>query len=188
MGRPLRENVEGGFYHVTTRGNNRSAIALDADDCRAFTDALAAAVGTFEVECHAFCLMPNHYHLLVRTPRANLPRAMHAINTRTARAFNRRRARVGHVYEKRYHAAAVASERHLFAAACYVVLNPVRAGLCATPASWPWSSYRATAGLEPPPPFLTTAWLLDELGATPEHGRTAFRALVAERLQARAVA
>ena len=113
---------------------------------------------------------------------------MHAINTRTARAFNRRHARVGHLYEKRYHAAAVASERHLFAAACYVVLNPVRAGLCAAPAHWPWSSYGATAGLEPAPPFLTTDWLLDQLGTTPEHGRAAFGALVAERLQVRAAA
>jgi REP-associated tyrosine transposase len=93
---------------------------------------------------HAYCLIPNHYHLLLEVPELDLPRGLHRLNGRYARRFNQRHGRVGHVFGGPYFAQPVRRDEHVIEACRYIVLNPVRAGLCAHPADWPWSSYSET--------------------------------------------
>jgi REP element-mobilizing transposase RayT len=160
MARPLRIQFPGGVYHVTARGNGRQTLFVDDVDHEHFLDVLADVVAQYHLLCHAYCLMANHYHLLLETPDANLSRAMRQINGLFARYFNRRYERPGHVLQGRFHAQVVDRDAYLREACRYIVLNPVRAGLVAHPRDWAWSSYRATAGEIPAPAFLTVDWLL----------------------------
>ena len=160
MARPLRIQFPGGVYHVTARGNARQTLFVDDVDCARFLEVLAAVVARYRLLCHAYCLMTNHYHLLLETPEANLSRAMRQLNGVFAQRFNRRHERPGHVLEGRFHAQVIGRDAHLREVCRYIVLNPVRAGLVAQPREWPWSSYRAMAGEAPRPPFLTVDWVL----------------------------
>jgi putative transposase len=160
VARPLRIQFPGALYHVTARGNGRQAIYWDENDCNSFLGILARAVSRFAWLCHAFCLMGNHYHLLIETPRPNLAQGMRDLNGTYAQDFNNRHGQVGHLFQGRYGAILVQKESHLLELSRYIVRNPVHAGLCAHPADWPWTSYLATAGLHPRPAFLTTDWLL----------------------------
>lgn len=128
---------------------------------------------------HAYCLLGNHYHLLVETPRPTLSRGMRNTNGVYAQWFNRRHGKVGHLFQSRYGAVLVEREPHALALAAYIVQNPIRAGLVDRPADWPWSSYRATAGLCDPPTFLTTDFLLGQLSPDLAEARRRFRDLVA---------
>jgi REP element-mobilizing transposase RayT len=166
VSRQLRNEHPGAVYHVTSRGNARQALFLDATDATAFLTTLARVAADCGWLCHAYCLMENHFHLVVETPRPNLAIGMRRLNSTYAQRFNRRYSRVGHVFQGRYHAILVEKEPHLLEVCRYVVLNPVRAGLCAVPGDWAGSSYRATAGLEPPSPFLTVDWVLAQFSAT----------------------
>lgn len=105
--------------------------------------------------CHAYCLLTNHYHLLIETPEPTLADGMHCLNGRWARWFNKRYSRVGHVFQGPYGAECVSTDEHLLELFRYISLNPVRAGLCEAPEDWPWSSFAATVGLAEPPSFLT---------------------------------
>jgi REP element-mobilizing transposase RayT len=125
------------------------------DDRRDLLETFAGVVATFGWRCHAFCVMENHYHLLVETPEANISAGMQQLNGRYAQRFNQRHNRTGHLFQGRFYSVLVDREAHLLETCRYVVLNPVRAGVCAHPVAWPWSSYRATAGFSPRPPFLT---------------------------------
>ena len=116
--------------------------------------------------------MGNHFHLLIETPNANLSIGMRQLNGVYAARFNRRHNRAGHLFEGRFKAYLVDKDAYALGVARYVVLNPVRAGLCSHAREWRWSSYRATAGLEPPPRFLTIDWLLGQLS----HDRTSAHA------------
>jgi REP-associated tyrosine transposase len=156
MARPARIQIPGGLYHVTSRGVRRSAIVSDEDDCSVFVETLARVVPRCSWACHAYCLMTNHFHLLVETPLPNIATGMQALKTAFAQHFNRRHGTTGHVFEGRYGAVLVAKDSHLLEAARYIVLNPVRAGLCGRPEEWPWSSFLATAGLARLPSFLAT--------------------------------
>jgi REP element-mobilizing transposase RayT len=167
MARPLRIQFPGGLYHVTARGNGRQALFADDTDRERFLIVLTRVVARYRLLCHAHCLMGNHYHLLLETPDANLSSAMRQLNGVYSQAFNRRHERPGHVLEGRFHAQVVDKDAYLREVCRYIVLNPVRAGLVAHPREWPWSSYRATAGDVPAPPFLTVDWVLS-LGEKPE--------------------
>jgi putative transposase len=167
MARPLRIEFPGGLYHVTARGNGRLDIYIDDSDRELFLAVLASVVARYHVLCHAYCLMGNHYHLLLETPEANLSRAMRQLNGVYSQGFNRSHRRSGHVFEGRFHAQLVDKEAYLRAVCRYIVLNPVRAGLVVHPCQWPWSSYAATAGERPVPAFLSVDWVL-ALGDTPE--------------------
>jgi REP element-mobilizing transposase RayT len=160
MARPLRVEFPGGLYHVTARGNGRLALFVDDSDRERFLTALASVVARYHVLCHAYCLMGNHYHMLLETPEANLSRAMRQLNGIYSQRFNRRHLRSGHVLEGRFHAQVVTNDAYLRAVCRYIVLNPVRAGLVAHPGQWPWSSYAATAGEQPVPAFLSVDWVL----------------------------
>jgi putative transposase len=160
-----RQNVAGGIYHVTARGNAREDIFRDEFDYVAFLRGLSATVERYRWRCHAYCLVPNHYHLLIETPEPNLSRGMLWLNGSYARRFNGRHERVGHVFQGPYRAELLEREEHLLEVCRYIALNPVRAGLCDDPASWPWSSYRATAGLERHPPYLCVDWVRSLFGS-----------------------
>ena len=141
MTRPLRIEVAGGFHHVTSRGNARRTIFLDDFDHEAFLKQLRWNVRRFRWRCVAYCLMGNHYHLVVQTLEPNLGEGMRDLNGLYAQRFNRRHGLVGHVFQARYDAQLVQDDAYLLAATRYVALNPVRAGLVERPEQWRWSSY-----------------------------------------------
>ena len=160
MSRPLRIEFAGGLYHVTSRGDRREAIFLSDPDRLVFLALLEEVVLTYNWVVHAYCLMDNHYHLLIETPDANLSKGMRQLNGIYTQRFNRLHGRVGHVFQGRYKAVIIQKDEYLLEVARYIVLNPVRAQMLYNPADWPWSSYRATAGLDETPCWLVTDWLL----------------------------
>jgi REP element-mobilizing transposase RayT len=121
--------------------------------------------------CHAYCLMTNHYHLLVETPNADISRGMEYLNGRYARAFNARHGYEGHLFERRFYGELVEGNLHLLELSRYIVLNPVRAGICQRAGDWLWSSYRAATGHARRPAFLTTDWLLGQFNRDRRHAR-----------------
>jgi len=180
MARPLRLEYPGAVYYVTARGNAGQEIFLDDEDREAFLETLGTVVARFHWIVHAYCLMTNHYHLLVETPEANLSRGMRQLNGVTTQAFNRRHARTGHVLEGRFKAILVEKESHLLELARYVVLNPVRAKAALHPRLWKWSSYRATSQEARVPDFLTTDWILAQFRSKRELPQRGYRRFVAE--------
>jgi len=164
MARPLRIEYEGAVYHVTSRGNAGAKIFLDDVDRSRFLEILKDVVARFGWICHAYCLMGNHYHLLIETPDANLSRGMQHLNGVYTQWFNRRHSRYGHLVQGRFKSILVEKESYLLELARYVVLNPVRAKIVRSARDWPWSSYRATAGQADLPEFLTVDWLLSQFG------------------------
>lgn len=168
MARPLRLPFPGGVYHITARGNDRQAIFEDDADCSRFLIVLASVVARYRVRCHAYCLMGNHYHLLLETPEGNLSNAMRQLNGVYTQRFNRRHERCGHVLQGRFGAQLVDGRAYLHEVCRYIVLNPARAALVSHPRDWRWSSFRATAGEEPVPGFLTVDWVRSLSGATSE--------------------
>ena len=160
MARPLRLEFAGALYHVTSRGDRREAIYEDDGDRKGFLDLLGDVCGECNWTCHAYCLMTNHYHLLVETPDANLARGMRQLNGIYTQRFNGRHRRVGHVFQGRYKAILVDGNAYLLELARYIVLNPVRAGMVRAAQEWPWSSYRAMVDGMACPGWLHRDWLL----------------------------
>jgi putative transposase len=165
MARPLRIQFPGALYHVTSRGNARAPIFEGDADRRLLLRILGEVVEACRWVCHAFCLMTNHYHLLLETPEANLSRGMRQLNGLYTQRFNRAHERVGHILQGRFGAVLVERDAHLLELARYVVLNPVRAGLVDAAETYPWSSLRATLGIAPAPTWLTTRPLLARFGS-----------------------
>jgi len=165
MARPLRIEFPGALYHVTSRGNAQEPTFLEDADRRLFLQVLGEVVRRHGWICHAYCLMTNHYHLLVETPEANLSRGMRDLNGLYTQRFNRCHRRVGHVFQGRFHAVLVERDAHLLELARYVVLNPVRAGAVGAAEAYPWSSLRPTLGLAPAPEWLRTGALLARFGS-----------------------
>ena len=162
MTRPLRVEFPGAIYHVTSRGNAKQAIYIDDEDRGRFLDVLSMVVERFQWFCHAYCLMENHYHLLIETPQGNLSSGMRELNGVYTQGFNQRYGRVGHLFQGRYKAILVEKDSHLLELCRYVVLNPLRVGIIERPEQWRWSSYRATIGLVKRPSFLTDEWILSQ--------------------------
>ena len=152
MARPLRVVFPGALYHVYARGNERRAIFGDRSDFARFLELLELAIARHAWVCHAYCFMSNHYHLLVETPRANLPAGMRHLNGCYSQDFNRRRNRVGHLFQGRYAAVLVEKQTGLLLVFRYIARNPVRARICQRPQDRRWSSYAATIGDKPAPP------------------------------------
>ncbi|MFA9462432.1 transposase [Thiohalorhabdus methylotrophus] len=183
MARPIRIEYPGALYHVTARGDGRDDIYLDDWDRRDFLDLLGEVVERFNWILHAYCLMGNHYHLLVETPDANLARGMRQLNGVYTQRFNRSHHRTGHVLQGRYKAILVEREAYLLELARYIVLNPVRAGLVSVPEYWLWSSFLATVGIEPKPDWLTTDWILAAFSPHPDAARDLYRQFVMEGIR-----
>ena len=165
MAREPRVDYAGATHHIFVRGVNRAVIAVDDVDYARSLILLERTVKLFHLECHGWSYLPNHSHLVMSSPLANISKAMHWLGTCTAQAFNHRHARSGHLYQGRFGSRLVTAERHFTELARYLPLNPVRAGLCAEPEDWPWSSYAAIAGIRRPPWFLHTEAVIGRLGS-----------------------
>jgi len=176
--RPLRIEIPGGVYHVTSRGDGREATYLCDDDRRAWLKLLGRVCERFNWHCHAWCQMTNHYHLVVETAEGNLARGMRHLNGVYSQYFNRNHRRVGHVFQGRYQAIHVDVEGHLLELVRYVVLNPVRAAMVDCARDWPWSSYSAMIGVAPPPPWLRTDWILGRFSTQRSRASAHFEAFV----------
>lgn len=164
MARPLRLELSGGLYHVTSRGDGREDIYLRDEDRESWLEILGQVCERFNWVCHAWCQMGNHYHLLVETPQANLSQGMRQLNGVYTQRFNRAHERCGHVFQGRYKAILVERDSYLLELARYVVLNPLRAKMIERLEDWPWSSYPATCGQAPLPSWLQTDWILAQFG------------------------
>ncbi|WEF30997.1 REP-associated tyrosine transposase [Pseudoduganella chitinolytica] len=183
MPRPLRIFYPGALYHVTSRGNRRAHIYVDERDYLMWQDRLAATRERYNFAVHAFCQMPNHYHLLVETVEGNLSDGMHYLNSTYAQKFNHRHSLSGHVVQGRFHAVPVRRDSQLLEVARYIAQNPVRAGLVPDAESWRWSSHRNVCGLTAPLPWLTTEWLLRMFGtADLGQARSRYRGFVRREL------
>lgn len=159
MARRHRIRFQGAIYHVTLRGVRKTTIFVDEVDRRKFLKFLAVAIERYGCVCFAYCLMGNHYHLVLQTPRRNISLVMQYLDGQYARYFNRRHGTCGHVYEARFDSPLIEDGRYLGNAIAYVARNPVEAQLVKNAADWKWSSYRATLGMCACPKFLTVDWL-----------------------------
>ena len=177
MPRPLREQVEGGVYHLVSRGVRKLPIFHDDRDRERFLWLLEATADRYSWQIHAYCLMTNHFHLLVTTDEANVSAGMQYLNGRYCQWFNWRHDYEGHVVERRFYSVLLETDSHLLAAARYIVLNPVRAGICRRAADWRWSSYRSTVKALVSVPRLSR-WLLTVFHREPKRARERFAEFV----------
>jgi putative transposase len=180
MARPLRLEYPNALYHVTSRGDGRGAIYRDDEDRDIQLTVVEEVVKRFNWTVHAYCLMGNHYHLLIETPDGNLSKGMRQLNGVYTQRFNRRHDHTGHVFQGRFKGIIVQKESYLLELARYIVLNPVRASMVRSAKDWPYSSYRATAGLVDPPVWLATDWILSAFAARKGVAQERYRAFVAE--------
>jgi REP element-mobilizing transposase RayT len=164
MSRPLRLELAGGLYHVTSRGDRREDIYRDDADRLAWLAILAETCERYNWRIHAWCQMSNHFHLIVETVEGNLSAGMRQLNGVYTQATNRRHRLSGHVFQGRFKAILVERDSYLLELSRYVVLNPVRAAMVKHTRQWKWSSYHAMIGNELAPPWLQTAWLLSQFG------------------------
>ena len=157
MARPLRIQYPGAFYHVTARGNERKAIFKNKTDRTKFLSYLESASERYDAHIHAYCLMDNHYHLLLETPRSNLSQILHHVNGAYTTYFNVKRDRSGHLFQGRYKSILVQKDAYCKELSRYIHLNPVRASIVHTPSEYTWSSYCCFIGLKESP-----GWLREE--------------------------
>ncbi len=176
----MRIEYPGALYHVTSRGNARNDVVMDDDDRKNFLSVLGSVVKRFNWLCHAYCLMDNHYHLLIETPEGNLSKGMRQLNGVYTQLYNKRHVMVGHVFQGRYKAILVEKECYLLELSRYIVLNPLRANMVKSPAAWKWSSYAATVGLEGTADFLTTGWVLSQFGGTKKTAQESYKEFIAD--------
>jgi putative transposase len=180
MSRPLRIEYPDAVYHVTSRGNARNDIFLSDSDRESFLAVLSGVVRRFNWLCHAYCLMDNHYHLLIETPDGNLSKGMRQLNGVYTQKYNWHHTKTGHVFQGRYKAILVEKDSYLLELCRYVVLNPVRAKMTEKPEQWKWSSYRFTTGLKNPPEYLTTNWILGFFSQKKTEAQKLYRKFVRE--------
>ena len=178
MPRPPRLQIPGGAYHVTARAVAGRRLFREDGDFNHFLTLLAKVVERRDWVCGLYCLMTTHYHLVVRTPEADLARGIQYLNGCYAQEFNRRHGFEGHVFFRRYHSVLIEREGHLLEVGRYLPRNPVLAGLCARAEDWSWSSYPALLGLCPSPPFLSRGWFLELFGRDRQTARRRLRAFV----------
>ena len=167
---------------MISRGNRRADLFFVERDYRFYLELLGEALERFGVECHGYCLMPNHVHLLLDGAADAISKTMQRVNGRYAQWFNREYGYVGHVFQGRFIGIPIEDDGQLLELARYIANNPVRAGICETAAEWPWSSFAATLGDSPTPRFLATEWLLDQFGSDRAAARKALRAFAQERV------
>ncbi len=178
MARALRIQYPGAVYHITSRGNARKAIFYDDKDRIRFLNFLTKVNKQYGWLCHGYCLMTNHYHLLIETPQPNLSRGMKRLNSQYSLIFNKRHRRVGHVLQGRYRSIVVEKQSYLLELCRYTVLNPVRANMVEKPDEWIWSSYRGTAGIVEPDRVLTVEWILSQFALRKKTARERYKEFV----------
>jgi len=180
MARPLRIEYPGAVYHITSRGNARQDIFLDDTDRIRFLKTAQQAMDRFNWLCYAFCLMTNHYHLLIETVDPTLSRGMRHLNGVYTQRFNRRHQQVGHVFQGRFKAILVEKDAYLLELSRYIVLNPVRAGMVQAAEDYPWSSYAITAGLAEGTGLASTGALLEQFGRDRSEAQRRYSHFVAQ--------
>ncbi len=171
--------MAGGVFHITSRGDRKEDIYVDNDDRRLWLSILSKVCCRKGWICHSYCLMGNHYHLLLETPQPNLSEGMRDLNGIYAQAFNRRYGLVGHLFQDRFKSILVEKESYLLELARYVPLNPVRVNMVQNVEDWPWSSYPQMIGLSPTPPWLETKWILGQFHEDLNRARELFIDFVA---------
>lgn len=184
MARPLRIVYPGAYYHVMSRGNEKKEIFKSQRDREKFLEYLASANDRYGAVIQAYCLMVNHYHLLLETPEGNLPEIMQHINGAYTTYFNVKRKRSGHLFQGRYKAILVEADSYAAELSRYIHLNPLRVGLVEKPEDYPWSSYRSYIGQNPPAEWLKTEFILSSFGQPGTKTRIRYRKFV-EELQGR---
>ena len=180
MARPLRIEFAGALYHITSRGDGRDDIFLEDEDRELWLNLLEHICERFNWVVHSYCQMGNHYHILIETPDGNLSKGMRQLNGVYTQRFNRIHNRVGHVFQGRYKAILVQKDAYLLELSRYIVLNPVRARMVRTARDWPWSNYRATAGMSVAPDWLETDQILAAFAERKKEAQTAYRRFVAD--------
>jgi putative transposase len=185
MARPLRLEFPGAVYHLTSRGNARQRIFFTDKDREVFLKTLSHVISRFSWICHAYCLMGNHYHILIETPKANLSLGMRQLNGVYTQSFNRRHRRVGHLFQGRFKAILIEKDSYLLELCRYIVLNPLRVKRNGEVGAWKWSSYRPTAGLTSVPEFLTVDWVVAQFGKSRAAAQKRYREFVREGLASR---
>jgi REP element-mobilizing transposase RayT len=178
MARPLRITFHGAFYHITSRGNEQKKVFKSKRDREKFLEYLESATERYAAVIHAFCLMDNHYHLLLETPSGNLPQIMRHINGAYTTYFNTRRARSGHLFQGRYKAILVEKDVYAKELSRYIHLNPVRADMVGTPEDYPWSSYRYYVGESGGPDWLQRDFILAYFGKRTGTAQRGYRRFV----------
>jgi REP element-mobilizing transposase RayT len=159
VSRKPRLELEGGIHHVYARGVEQRLVYRDDEDRRTYLRELGEVIRETHWRCLSYCLMDNHLHLLVETPKANLGSGMRLLHGAYARAFNDRHGRVGHLFQGRFGSVLITTQAQLWAVIAYIVRNPVDAGLCDRADQWQWSSHAAVLG-GPRPPWLAVDRLL----------------------------
>jgi putative transposase len=180
VARPPREVVPGGVFHIGSRGNNRQPLYWADDDRSDFLALLGEVAGRWEWIVLTYCLMPNHFHLVLQVPECGLSEGMQYLNGSYARRTNGRYGRTGHLFRNRFWSKPIDGEEQLLATIRYVVLNPVRAGLCSSAERWHWSSHRACAGLDETPGFLAVDFVHRLFGRRRAEACLAYRRFVSE--------
>ena len=182
MARPLRIEYPGAFYHVTSRGNEQKDVFKSQRDREKFLSYLESAVVRYGAVVHTWCLMSNHYHLLLETPAGNLSQIMRHINGAYTTYFNVKRKRAGHLFQGRYKAILVEADAYALELSRYMHLNPVRAGMVAKPEDYRWSSYRSYIGDSLTPAWLKTDFILGYVGKGASKASTMYRRFVEDLL------
>ena len=180
MSRPLRITFPGAFYHVTSRGNERRSIFQSGRDFERFAGYLESATERYGAVVHCFCLMANHYHLLLETPRANLEAILHHLNTGYTDYFNIKRGRSGHLFQGRYKAILVEKDSYALELSRYIHLNPVRAQIVKDPSEYTWSSYVTYIGRERSWDWLCEDFILGQLSEDKQRAYRRYRDYVKE--------
>lgn len=182
MARPLRIEYSGAFYHVTSRGNEQKDVFKSQRDREKFLSYLESAVVRYGAVIHAFCLMSNHYHLVLETPVGNLSQIMRHVNGAYTTYFNVKRKRAGHLFQGRYKAILVEADEYAAELTRYIHLNPVRAGMVAQPEEYQWSSYRCYIGQSKAPEWLKMEFILGSFGRGSAQAKTRYRKFVEDLL------
>ncbi len=164
MARALRITYPGAFYHVTSRGNKRKAIFKSKRDREKFLGYIESATQRYNAVIHAYCMMDNHYHILLETPSGNLAQIMRHINGAYTTYFNIKRARSGHLFQERYKAILVDIDEYAKELSRYIHLNPVRAKIVEIPEEYDWSSYKFYIGKQKPAKWLYRDFILGYFG------------------------
>lgn len=183
MARPIRVHVQGAVYHVLSRGNKGDHIFDMDEDKRIFVDILGKGVERHRVELHAYCVMGNHYHLLLSAPENNMPALMQYVGSGYGGYMQRRHDWIGHVFAGRYKSICVQKERYLAALSRYIHLNPVRSGKVRRPEDYRWSSYRSYVGEVKSSPWLNVEWILKRYGREQREAQVSYRAFTEERMR-----
>ena len=180
MARPLRIEYEKAFYHITQRGTEKKEIFKTDRDKERFLRYLGQAYDRYHSICHTYDLMDNHYHLIIETPKANISRIMHYLNTSYAVYYNTKHKRVGPLYQGRYKAILIDADEYLHHLSRYIHLNPVRAKMVKDPIAYKWSSYRCFIGKEKKPKWLETGFILADFGNSRAKAQKEYKRFVEE--------